>query len=132
MKSDGDKYELLGDPTEGALLTAALKAGFQQETLQKEHPRLAEMPFSSEKRYMATLHPWRDTMAVAYVKGSVDRVLAMSKKILENGTAQELTPEKRDEIEKINLDMASKALRVMALAYTECSSAPEKLAVLSS
>ncbi|MBM3156204.1 MAG: HAD-IC family P-type ATPase [Chloroflexi bacterium] len=127
LKSEGDKYELLGDPTEGALLTAALKAGFEHETLQKENPRLAEMPFSSEKRYMATLHPCKDTMAVAYIKGSVDRVLAMSRKILENGAAQELTPEKREQIEKINIDMASKALRVMALAYADCSGAPEKL-----
>jgi Ca2+-transporting ATPase len=127
LKSDGDKFELLGDPTEGALLTAALKAGFKQDALQKEHPRLAEMPFSSEKRYMATLHPCKDGEAVAYVKGAVDRVLAMSQKILENGTVQELTPEKREEIEKINIDMASKALRVMALAYGECSAAPEKL-----
>jgi Ca2+-transporting ATPase len=127
LKSDGDKHQLLGDPTEGALLVTALKAGLNQKALQEEQPRLAEMPFSSEKRYMATLHPCQDDKAVVYVKGSVDKVLAMSRQILVNGIAQKMTPEKITEIEEKNLEMASKALRVMALAYTECSPAPEQL-----
>ena len=127
LKAEGGKYQLLGDPTEGALLVAALKAGLDHDVLQKEQPRMAELPFSSEKRYMATLHPCQDSKAVVYVKGSVDRVLAMSQRIHENGTALELTPEKKADIEKVNLEMASKALRVMALAYAECSPAPEQL-----
>ena len=127
LKSDGDKHQLLGDPTEGALLVAALKAGLNQRKLQEEQPRLAEMPFTSEKRYMATLHPCKDGHAVAYVKGSVDNVLAMSRKIIINGMVQDLTPEKLVELEEKNTEMASKALRVMALAYTECSPAPEQL-----
>jgi Ca2+-transporting ATPase len=127
IKSDGDKHQLLGDPTEGALLVAAIKAGLNQEALQDEQPRLAEMPFTSEKRYMATLHPCQDGKAIAYVKGSVDNVIAMSRQILVNGTAQEMTPEKMAELEEKNVEMASKALRVMALAYSECSPAPEQL-----
>ncbi|MBM4461855.1 MAG: HAD-IC family P-type ATPase [Chloroflexi bacterium] len=127
LKSDGDKHQLLGDPTEGALLVAALKAGLSQKALQEEQPRLAELPFSSEKRYMATLHPCQDGLAVVYVKGSVDKVLAMSRRILENGVPHELSAEKKDDIEQKNLQMASKALRVMALAYADCSPAPEQL-----
>jgi len=127
LKSDGDKHQLLGDPTEGALLVAALKAGLNQKALQVEQPRLAEMPFTSEKRYMATLHPCQDGKAVVYVKGSVDRILAMSRQILVNGIAQKMTPEKIAEIEEKNMEMASKALRVMALAYAECSPVPEQL-----
>jgi Ca2+-transporting ATPase len=127
LKLQDDKHQLLGDPTEGALLVAALKAGLKQEILQKEQPRLAELPFSSEKRYMATLHPCQDGKAVVYVKGSIDRVLAMCTRIRENNTTLELTPGKSNEIEKTNLEMASKALRVMALAYAECSPAPEQL-----
>lgn len=127
LKSEDGKYKLLGDPTEGALLVAALKAGLNQEALQEEQPRVAELPFSSEKRYMATLHPCQDGRAVIYVKGSVDKVLAMCRQIRENGATSELTPEKSAEIEKVNLEMASKALRVMALAYGECSPAPEQL-----
>jgi len=127
LKSDGDKHQLLGDPTEGALLVAALKAGLNQKALQVEQPRLAEMPFTSEKRYMATLHPCQDGKAVVYVKGSVDRILAMSRQILVNGIAQKMTPEKIAEIEEKNMEMASKALRVIALAYAECSPVPEQL-----
>lgn len=127
LKSQGDKYELIGDPTEGALLVAALKAGLTQKALQEKMPRLAEMPFSSEKRYMATLHPCQGGKAITYVKGSVDRVLAMSRKVLENGISVELSEAKKDEIENINLKMASKALRVMAFAYADCSPAPEHL-----
>ena len=127
LKSDGDKHQLLGDPTEGALLVAALKAGLNQKTLQEEQPRLAELPFTSEKRYMATLHRGKDGKALAYVKGSVDNVLAISRQILEKGTVREMTPEKMAELEEENVAMASKALRVMALAYAECSPAPEQL-----
>ncbi|RJQ38536.1 MAG: HAD family hydrolase [Dehalococcoidia bacterium] len=127
LKLDGDKHQILGDPTEGALLVAALKAGLNQKALQEEQPRLAELPFTSEKRYMATLHPGKDGKAIAYVKGSVDNVLAMSRQILVNGTAQEMTPEKRTELEEKNVEMASKALRVMALAYAESSPTPEQL-----
>jgi Ca2+-transporting ATPase len=130
LKSDGDKHQLLGDPTEGALLVAAIKAGMNQKALQEEQPRLAELPFSSEKRYMATLHPCqdrKDDKAMVYVKGSVDRVLAMSKHVLGDGVSTEISPEKIAEIEEVNLGMASKALRVMALAYAECTAAPEQL-----
>jgi len=130
LKLDGGKHQLLGDPTEGALLVAALKAGLDQKTLQQEQPRLAELPFLSETRYMATLHPCLDRQgdkAVTYVKGAVDRVLSMCSTVLQNGASQEMTPERIAQIENKNLEMAAKALRVMALAYAECSSAPEQL-----
>ncbi|MCX7912511.1 MAG: calcium-transporting P-type ATPase, PMR1-type [Dehalococcoidales bacterium] len=126
-KTDGEKLRLIGDPTEGALLVAALKAGLKQEKLQQEQPRLAELPFSSEKRYMATLHPYRDGKAVVYVKGSVDRVLTMCRYILTDGEVRKLTPEMTATIEETNLRMASQALRVLALAYAEFPAAPEKL-----
>ncbi len=121
------KHQILGDPTEGALLVAALKAGLSREGLEKEQPRQSELPFSSEKRYMATMHSCGGGRAVAYVKGSVDRVLAMSRRILIDGEVHELTPEMLKSLENHNESMAAVALRVMALAYTPCSSAPAKL-----
>lgn len=127
LKLEDGKYHVIGDPTEGALLVAALKAGLRQDMLQKEQRRLSELPFSSEKRYMATLHACQDNRAVIYVKGSVDSVLAMCRQIRGNGVTSELTPKKSTEIDKTNLEMASKALRVMALAYVECLPAPEQL-----
>jgi Ca2+-transporting ATPase len=104
LKTEDGPYRLLGDPTEGALLVAALKAGFSQEALQKEHRRLAELPFQSEKRYMATLHPSGEGKFVAYVKGSMERILEMSRSTLQNVDVRELTPEKKAEIEKVNLE----------------------------
>jgi Ca2+-transporting ATPase len=137
LKLDGDRPQLFGDPTEGALLVASLKAGLDQEAMQKEQPRLAELPFSSEKRYMATLHRCQDDQALTYVKGSVDEILAMSRQILVDGVPGEMSSEKKNEgemssekkneIEQQNSQLASRALRVMALAYAECSPAPEQL-----
>ncbi|MBI2906089.1 MAG: HAD-IC family P-type ATPase [Chloroflexi bacterium] len=127
LKWEAGEHRLLGDPTEGALLVAALKAGLSPEVLQRERPRLGELPFQSETRYMATLHPDTDGKGVVYVKGSIDRVLAMSRNILKDGTSHELSPETRDEIEQANLQMASRALRVMALAYAESSPSPDEL-----
>lgn len=127
LKAEDGRYQLIGDPTEGALLIAALKAGLNQQELQKKFPRIAELPFESEKRYMASLHPIGDGQARAYVKGAVDRILAMSNKIYEKGAAKELTIERKKEIEKKNEEMAAKALRVLALAYRECPCCPENL-----
>jgi len=130
LRLEGDRHQLLGDPTEGAFLVAALKAGLDQKTLQKEQPRVAELPFLSEKRYMATLHAspeGKDGGKVVYVKGALDRVLAMCGRVLRNGALEELTPDSIAGIESKNLEMATKALRVMALAYTEDISAPEQL-----
>ncbi len=127
LRLEEGKYRLMGDPTEGALLVAALKGGLSQDVLQKEQPRLAELPFSSEKRYMATLHPCVDGKAITFVKGAEDRILALSRQMLANGEVVQLTQQRRAEIEQVNLEMASRALRVLALAYADCSPAPEKL-----
>lgn len=70
---------------------------------------------------MATLHPSGDGAGVVYVKGSVENVLAMSSHIYGNGARQEMTEENRLRIESINQQMASQALRVMAVAYGECT-----------
>ena len=127
LKPDGTKYKVLGDPTEGAFLVAGIKAGLDRDNIQKEQKRLAELPFSSEKRYMATLHICQDGSAIVFVKGAVDNVLAMCKGIRLNGVDLELTAEIKEKIEKANLEMASKALRVMAAAYGDCGPAPEQL-----
>jgi len=106
-----------------------LKAGLDRDLLHQQFPRLAELPFQSERRYMATLHPLGDGNGVAYVKGSVDVLLGMSRNVYENGQQRELTGEKRRQIEQVNEKMASRALRVMALAYSQCDGSPEQLCV---
>ena len=117
-RDDAECCDIYGDPTEGALLVAATKAGMNKEKLEKAYPRLDEIPFQSEKQYMATLHP-RDGGRVAYVKGSVEKILALSKSRLHGERVVPLTEKDADAIMQANTDMASRALRVIATAYAE-------------
>jgi Ca2+-transporting ATPase len=103
-----DRYEILGDPTEGALVVCAVKAGATERL-----PRLDEVPFESEQRYMATLH--QDSEGnVIYVKGSPERVLGMCQSQLANGNIEPLDAEAvLARVDK----MAQEALRVLGVAY---------------
>ncbi len=69
--------DIIGDPTDGALVVAAAKGGMNKEKLELSYPRVDEIPFQSEKQYMATLH-LQNGKRVAYVKGSPERVLSFS------------------------------------------------------
>ncbi|MBI4331998.1 MAG: HAD-IC family P-type ATPase [Chloroflexi bacterium] len=117
----------IGDPTEAALLTIALKAGLSREALEKESPRISELPFQSEKRYMATLHPAAGGGGITYIKGALDRVLAMCRYIYVAGAKREMTPADRQRIEEQNEKMAAGALRVIALAFRECAAPKPEL-----
>lgn len=110
--------EIMGDPTEGALVVAAAKAGLDKEQLEKSLPRLDEIPFQSEKQYMATLHP-AEGGRVAYVKGSPEKILGLSKNILRSGKVLPLKDTETDDLVQINTSMAQDAMRVIALAYVD-------------
>jgi Ca2+-transporting ATPase len=114
---DGDR--ILGDPTEGALIVAAAKAGMKLDDLKQQFPRTGEIPFSSERKRMTTIHEAPNPSAVAYIKGAPEIVLARCTRVFEDGRAQELTDSKRREILRVNEQMASDALRVLGLAYRE-------------
>ena len=126
-RRDNDECcDIYGDPTEGALLVAATKAGMNKEKLEKAFPRLDEIPFQSEKQYMATLHP-RDGGRVVYVKGSVEKILALSKFKLNGEQVVPITEKDVDTIMQANDAMARQALRVIATAYAELPSELEDL-----
>jgi Ca2+-transporting ATPase len=109
---------IFGDPTEGALVVAAAKAGMERERLEKAYPRLSEIPFQSEKFYMATLHPLpMGEGRVSYVKGAPEKLLSFSKYILHGQEIREITPADREAILQANDTMAKDAMRVMATAY---------------
>ena len=74
-----------GDPTEGALVVAAMKAGLDPAALNNAAPRIAEIPFTSERRRMTTVHQTPDGVVVAYSKGAAEEVLAGCR--LRDGTA---------------------------------------------
>jgi Ca2+-transporting ATPase len=107
-----------GDPTEGALVVAAAKAGITREKLDMDYPRVDEIPFQSEKLYMATLHPGNGGH-VAYVKGAPEKILSLSEYVLQDGNKKPLDETEKQAILEANNAMAGDALRVIATAYID-------------
>ena len=108
-------WGILGDPTEGALLTAAAKAGLSKSQLEEKQPRLGEIPFESEKQYMATLQA-EDGQRVAYVKGSMERLLGMCTSVRTPQGEQPMDAATRSAVLDANAYMAGQAHRVLAIA----------------
>ncbi|ABY93903.1 MULTISPECIES: calcium-transporting P-type ATPase, PMR1-type [Thermoanaerobacter] len=122
---DQKSWRILGDPTEGALVVAAAKAGIFVEDLEKTQPRLNEIPFDSDRKLMTTIHPF-DGKYIAYTKGAPDVLLSLSSYIYKNGQEVPLTQEDIEAIIAANKAMASQALRVLALAYKPLNDLPEE------
>ena len=112
-----NSMKVIGDPTEGALIVAAMKAGMQQEQIENLYPRVDEIPFSSERKRMTTIHKTPDQSWVLYVKGSPEQVLHLCKFVCQDGEVLKLDDEMRTRIIKEVEGMASQALRVLAMAY---------------
>jgi Ca2+-transporting ATPase len=111
--------KVLGDPTEAALLVAASKANLKIDELKRQFPRVDEIPFSSERRLMTTVHEMQDGRKVAYVKGSLEEVLELCKFIQLGGKKEKLNAKLRSDVISKNDEMANQALRVLAMAYRE-------------
>jgi Ca2+-transporting ATPase len=107
-------WQVKGDPTEGALVVVAAKAGIKREELTV--PRIAEVPFSSERKRMTTIHDTPDGK-VAYSKGAPEVILDSCTRIYSEGIERELTEQDRKKILQVNQEMAAGALRVLGLAY---------------
>ena len=104
---DGTKFwDIRGDPTEAALVVAAVKAGFQKESLEKQYPRIDEIPFSSEAKYMATFHQGSQDSIWVYIKGAPEKVLSRCKYIQKNGETIPLTDQDRQYILDQNKNLA--------------------------
>ncbi len=129
---DGErKYRMVGDPTEGALVVAAAKAGLWREEMEKRLPRIAEVPFDSERKRMSTIHDKglgeRGPEYVAYVKGAPDVMLPLCDSILENGINVPLTAARRQHIENTIRELGREGLRVLAVAYRAMDSLPQEI-----
>ncbi|MGB9906511.1 MAG: calcium-translocating P-type ATPase, SERCA-type [Candidatus Saccharicenans sp.] len=117
---------IVGDPTEGALLTLARKAGLDQESLEKAEPLLEEIPFDSERKMMTMIRKVGPEF-IAYVKGAPDVLLKNCSHIFEGGHERPITQEDLNRLLQVNESLARQALRVLGCAYRHLPAYPEKL-----
>lgn len=108
-----EQWTIVGDPTEGALLVAAQKAGLEQAQLNESLPRLDAIPFESQFQYMATLHRANDRNMI-YVKGSLEAMLSRCQ-AMRDGTGRAV-PVDREQVQMEAECLAKQGLRVLALA----------------
>lgn len=139
-------YRAVGDPTEGALVVAAARFGLWKSHLDRVLPRVGEVPFSSERKRMTTLHRLDESVMpedgasyivnlmrarqagfIAFTKGAVDSLLEVSDRVWVDGQILPLTPDWRERITGSNDRMARDGLRVLGLAFTRLPELPADL-----
>jgi Ca2+-transporting ATPase len=144
-ESEGD-FTTIGDPTEGALLVAAARNGVWKDEIAEQLPRVKEIPFSSERKLMTTVHELNlngpedafgkqihqilqkpDAEYIAFTKGAVDRLLGLSASVWVEGQLIPMDDSWRERIEAANDGMASDGLRVLGVAYRAWADLPENL-----
>ncbi len=124
--TEGEKgWTIIGDPTEGALTTLAAKVGKSSRELENELPRIAELPFNSERKRMSTVHA-SGKKHMLYVKGGHTATTSKCTYILENGRIRTFSPKDRKRIKEMDEKLANQALRVLAFAYRKL---PDKIDV---
>lgn len=113
------RWTVQGDPTEGALIVAARKAGLEDEALDARFARIAEVPFSSERKLMSTIHTDAEQgdRLLAFTKGAPDVLLSRCSQELLGEEMRPLTAERRAEILKRNEELAGEALRTLGVAF---------------
>ncbi|MFY9940920.1 MAG: cation-translocating P-type ATPase [Desulfobacterales bacterium] len=115
---------VVGDPTETALFDLARVKGFLRERLDETHPRLAEIPFDSDRKLMTTFHPWDDGRIVSFTKGAVEEVLARSQDVLGDGGREEID---RAQIQETADQIAADGLRTLGFGLRLWEALPEPL-----
>ncbi|HOG77066.1 MAG TPA: cation-translocating P-type ATPase [Anaerolineaceae bacterium] len=142
-----ERFVMIGDPTEGALVVAAARMGLTKKLLMEALPREAEVPFDSERKRMTTAHrlpdkredlheavrelwSWgvdEEARYLAYTKGSVDGLLDIADKLYVEGRVVPLESQWRERIEAANAHMAEQGVRVLGLAYRTLAELPDEL-----
>ncbi len=119
LRRDRGRWTVEGDPTEAALLVAAAKAGLERGRLQERFARVAELPFSSERKLMSTVHTDAETAGrvLLFTKGAPDVLLARCSRELVGDAYQPLTDARRTEILAQNDALAGRALRTLGVAF---------------
>ena len=116
--------KLIGDPTETALVQFGLDHNFDVRDVLKSEPRVAELPFDSDRKLMSTIHKEADGTYFVAVKGAPDQLLKRVTRIEINGEIRPITDEDKKAILATNKDLAKQALRVLMMAYKTTSDIP--------
>lgn len=116
--------KIMGDPTEIALYNIAEEKGFIKSKLEKEFPRMAEIPFDSDRKCMTTIHKWHDGKFISFTKGAMDVLVDKSINILTSNGLKAVEPEK---LHKVNERMSADGLRVIGVAMRKWDTLPENI-----
>jgi P-type Ca2+ transporter type 2C len=114
----GEKWRIIGDPTEAALLVAAKKSGFDWEEQLASKPRIVELPFDSQRKSMSSIHQ-DNGKQVAYVKGAPKKIIGLSSTISVDGEIKSFSDEDKERIFKKHDELAALGLRILAMAYRD-------------
>jgi Ca2+-transporting ATPase len=126
-RNHGGETEFTGDPTETALLDFGLLYGMDKNEMERKHPRVAEIPFDSERKRMTTVNRMSEKTTRINVKGGLDEVLSVCDRILMEGEVRPLTEEDLQKIRSANEKMGSSALRMLAMAYRDLPAPPQEV-----
>ena len=145
-KESPNRFVMIGDPTEGALVVAATRMGLPKSLLDKAFPRVAEVPFESDRKRMTTIHRFPQTMDevepplrpiwdwethigttpyMTFTKGSVDGLLSISKQVWADNRIEPLDDSWRKRIEEANAHLAEEGVRVLGVATRTLDKLPE-------
>ena len=116
--------KLIGDPTETALVQFGLDHNFDVREVLEDEPRVAELPFDSDRKLMSTIHKEADGSYFIAVKGAPDQLLKRVTRIEVNGGVRPITDEDKKTILATNKDLAKQALRVLMMAYKTSNEIP--------
>ncbi len=119
-----DDGNLVGEPTEMALVAYSMSLGMNKNELLKSAPRVGEAPFDSNRKMMSTIHKTADGI-LQFTKGAPDEILKHCTRIFKDGEVSPLTDADRDAVLKKNKEFADRALRVLACGYKQLSCVPE-------
>ncbi|MFM1541632.1 cation-translocating P-type ATPase [Helcococcus ovis] len=126
LTHENNKWEIVGDPTEGALVTLGEKGGLSNKILNETYPRVKEYPFDSSRKMMTTFHKgYFENDYIAFTKGAPDIIFEKCSHILLNGEIKEFTPELKELYQEKNIEYARQALRVLAYTFKKWNKLPE-------
>lgn len=128
LEKSGDVYKIIGDPTEGALVTLAGKANIKKAEINKSYPRVEEIPFDSERKMMTTFHEnYIPEKVVSFTKGAPDIIIDRCSHISMDNKIVPFTEAMKKEVLGVNSNFSKDALRVLSFAYKEYDNLPENI-----